>query len=103
QTIPSCVMGGVCLTLYGFIAISGLKMLREVNLNNGKNLFIIAAILISGIGGLSIQIPYAIAENGAISKTIQITSIATALILGIATNAILNRVENDTQNNETKK
>ena len=72
-------------------------------MNNGKNLFIIAAILISGIGGLSIQIPYAIAENGSISKTIQITSIATALILGIATNAILNRVENDTQNNETKK
>ena len=93
QTIPSCVMGGVCLTFYGFISISGLKMLKNVDLNTNKNLFVIASILIAGIGGLSIQIPYAFAANGAILKTIQITSIATALILGIVTNVILNRVE----------
>ena len=94
QTIPSCVMGGVCLTLYGFIAVSGLKMFKGLDLNDNKNLFVVSAILISGIGGLTIQIPYALAENGAVAKTIQITSIATALILGIVTNAILTRVEN---------
>ena len=94
QTIPSCVMGGVCLTLYGFIAVSGLKMFKNLDLNENKNLFVVAAILISGIGGLTIQIPYAIAENGAIDKTIQITAIATALILGIITNAILTKVDN---------
>ncbi len=93
QTIPSCVMGGVCLTLYGFIAVSGLKMLREVNLDNNKNLFVIASILIAGIGGLKILIPYAIGESGEILKTIQITPIATALIIGIVTNAILSAVE----------
>ncbi len=38
QTIPNCVMGGVCLTLYGFIAVSGLKMFKEVDLNDNKNL-----------------------------------------------------------------
>ena len=102
QTIPRCVMGGVCLTLYGFIAVSGLKMLREVDLGEGKNLFVIASILISGIGGLSIQIPYAFAANGAILKTIQITPIATALILGIVTNAILTRVENGKKKNNEK-
>ena len=96
QTIPSCVMGGVCLTLYGFIAISGLKMIKDVNLNENKNLFVIASILIAGIGQLKIQIPYAFAENGAILSTIQITPIATALILGIITNAILTRVEKKT-------
>ena len=98
QTIPSCVMGGVCLTLYGFIAISGLKMLKNVDLNHNKNLFVIASILIAGIGGLKIQIPYAIAENGAVEKTIQITAIATALILGITTNAVLTFLENKQKN-----
>lgn len=93
QTIPSCVMGGVCLTLYGFIAVSGLKMFKNLDLDDNKNLFVVAAILISGIGGLAIQIPYAIAETGEITKTIQITSIATALIIGIVTNAILTKVE----------
>ena len=83
QTIPSCVMGGVCLTLYGFIAVSGLKMLKNVDMNQNKNLFVIAAILIAGIGGLKIQI----------TENIQITTIATALILGIVTNSILNLIE----------
>ncbi len=93
QTIPSCVMGGVCLTLYGFIAVSGLKMFKGLDLSENKNLFIVAAILITGIGGLTVQIPYALADNGAIAKFIQITSIATALILGIITNAVLTKLE----------
>ncbi len=92
QTIPSCVMGGVCLTLYGFIAVSGLKMFKNIDLGDNKNLFTVSAILISGIGGLSIQIPYAI-SGGHVSKTISITAIATALILGIVTYAIINALE----------
>lgn len=94
QTIPSCVMGGVCLTLYGFIAVSGLKMFKDLDLGDNKNLFVVSAILISGIGGLTLQIPYALADNGAVAKTIQVTAIATALILGIVTNLILTKVEN---------
>ena len=93
QTIPSCVMGGVCLTLYGFIAVSGLKMFKELDLADNKNLFVVSAILIAGIGGLTLQIPYSIADNGAVAKTIQVTSIATALILGIVTNFVLGKVE----------
>ena len=93
QTIPSCVMGGVCLTLYGFIAVSGLKMIKDVDLNENKNLFIVSAILIAGIGGLSVQIPYMIADNGAVAKAIQITSVATALILGIVTNFVLSKFD----------
>ncbi len=92
QTIPSCVMGGVCLTLYGFIAVSGLKMFKDLDLNENKNLFVVAAILIAGIGGLTIQIPYAVV-GGVVTKTIQITAIATALILGIVTNAVLTKLE----------
>ncbi len=102
QTIPSCVMGGVCLTLYGFIAVSGLKMFKNLDLEDNKNLFVVASILISGIGGLSIQIPYQIAKTGEITNTIQITSIATALIIGIVTNAILTKVEKSKLGAEAK-
>ena len=106
ETIPSCVMGGVCLTLYGFIAVSGLKMFKDIDLGENKNLFTVSAILIAGIGGLAIKIPYHIAGSdvldkagkvvmvaGTVDKTITITSIATALILGIITHAVINAVE----------
>ena len=93
RTIPNCVMGGVCLTLYGFIAVSGFKMFQQVDLNKSKNLFIVAAILISGIGGLALQIPYRVAGDGTILNAITITSIATALILGIITMVVTNAVE----------
>ncbi len=78
SSIPSCVMGGVCITLYGFIAVSGLKMLQPVDLNQNKNLFVAAVILICGIGGLTVSF-------GAVT----LTSVACALILGIIVNAIV--------------
>ncbi len=93
QTIPSCVMGGVCLTLYGFIAVSGLKMFKNIDLGENKNLFTVSTILIAGIGGLAIKIPYQIAGDGTVENTITITSIATALILGIVVHAIITAVE----------
>ena len=93
RTIPNCVMGGVCLTLYGFIAVSGFKMFQQVDLNKSKNLFTVAAILISGIGGLALQIPYRVAGDGTILNAITITSIATALILGIITMVVTNAIE----------
>ena len=51
-SIPSCVMGGVCISLYGFIAVSGLKMIQKIDLEDNKNLFVVSVILIAGIGGL---------------------------------------------------
>ena len=78
-TIPSCVMGGVCISLYGFIAVSGLKMLQKVDLGDNRNLFVAAVILIAGIGGLSVSF-----------GQIRVTNIACALILGIIANIILN-------------
>ena len=77
NTIPSCVIGGICIALYGFIAVSGLKMVQQVDLNESKNLFVVSSILVTGIGGLTLNF-----------GGIQITSIATALILGILTNLI---------------
>ena len=77
-TIPACVMGGVCIALYGFIAVSGLKMLQDVDLNDNHNLFVVSVILIAGVGGMSVSF-------GAVT----ITEVACALILGILTNVML--------------
>ncbi len=80
DSIPGCVMGGVCITLYGFIAVSGLKMIQKVDLEDNANLFTVSVILIAGIGGLAL----------AIGK-VTLTSIACALILGIIVNIILSK------------
>ena len=85
-TIPSCVMGGVCITLYGFIAVSGLKMLQKVDLGQNKNLFVVSVILIAGIGGMTLKI-----------GQVTITEIAGALILGIITNLILSRKQDEAE------
>ena len=80
DSIPGCVMGGVCITLYGFIAVSGLKMIQKVDLEENSNLFTASVILITGIGGMAL----------AIGK-VTLTSIACALILGIIVNIVLTR------------
>ncbi len=80
STIPSCVMGGVCITLYGFIAVSGLKMIQKVDLEENRNLFTVSAILIAGIGGMALKI-----------GPVVITEVACALILGIIVNLLLSK------------
>ena len=47
ETIPSCVIGGVSIALYGFISVSGLRMIKDIDLNETKNLFVVASIFIS--------------------------------------------------------
>ncbi len=79
-SIPNCVMGGVCVALYGFIAVSGLKMIQQVDLGDSSNLFVVSSILIPGIGGLSVSF-----------GKVTLTTIACALILGIITNIVLHR------------
>ena len=81
-SIPNCVMGGVCITLYGFIACSGLKMIQSVDLNQNKNLFVAAVILIAGVGGLSVTF-----------GQVTLTTTACALILGIITNLLVSKAK----------
>ena len=85
ETIPSCVTGGVSLVLYGFIASSGVKMLiqEKIDFSNTKNIFITSAILVVGIGGLSLKF------GNPNSPVITITSIAVAMIIGILLNFVL--------------
>ncbi len=78
STIPNCVMGGVCFALYGFIAVSGLKMIQSANLEDNRNLFTVSVILIAGVGGFVLHF-----------GTVEIKTIACALILGIITFLVL--------------
>lgn len=90
-TIPSCVMGGVCVALYGFIAVSGLKMIQSVDLNENSNLFVVSVILIAGVGGLCLSF-----------GQIKITAVACSLVLGIVTNLICS-AKNKKQEQENNK
>ena len=83
-TIPSCVMGGVCITLYGFIAVSGLKMIQQVDLGDNRNLFVVSIVLIAGIGGMALGI-----------GKVTLTAVACALILGIIANLVVNAKKTD--------
>jgi len=84
-SIPACVMGGVCISLYGFIAVSGLKMIQKVDLGDNRNLFVVSIVLISGIGGLSLTF-----------GKVTITNVACAVILGILTNLMLSKKKAET-------
>ncbi|BDC92939.1 uracil-xanthine permease family protein [Treponema bryantii] len=82
ETIPNCVMGGVCVALYGFIAVSGFKMFQSVDLNKNKNLFVASVIFITGVGGMVVSF-----------GAVEIRTVACALILGILTNLMLSNEE----------
>ena len=99
RTIPACVVAGMCFVLYGYIAVSGYKMIQSEDLSKAKNMFTMSVILVSGIGGLTLQIPYQIGvvdeASGLIGplKFISVSTIAFSLILGIITYNICEFVE----------
>jgi len=81
-TIPTPVMGGVSILLFGIIASSGLRMLvdSKIDFEDKRNLVIASVILIIGIGGAILKLPF---------KDIQIQGMALAAILGVVLNLIL--------------
>lgn len=84
ETIPSCVMGGVCIALYGFIAVSGFKMFQQVDLNKNRNLFVASVVFITGVGGMVVSF-----------GKVEIRTVACALILGILTNLMLSKEKDE--------
>lgn len=79
EAIPTCVIGGLSIALYGFIASSGFNMLHNVDLSDQKNIFVVSTILISGVGRLAIQF-----------YEVNFSPVACALVLGIITNLLVN-------------
>ena len=78
-SIPSCVIGGgTACVLYGFISSSGIKLLKDVDLNNSKNLILCSVILSIGISGIMIG-----------GDVFNLSGTALALVVGIILNLIL--------------
>ena len=80
QSIPSCVFGGCAMILYGYIACSGLKtIIREkTDLEDNKNLIVVAVILTTGVGGMFLQF-----------GSFQLAGVALSMILGVILNLVL--------------
>ncbi|MGI5888013.1 MAG: uracil-xanthine permease family protein [Oscillospiraceae bacterium] len=91
ETIPSCVMGGVCIALYGFIAVSGFKMIQKVDLNKNRNLFVTSIIFITGVGGLVVSF-----------GAVELRTVACALILGVLANVILSKEKDESSEKDSK-
>ena len=82
-SIPSCVIGGgTACVLYGFISSSGIKLLKDVDLNNSKNLILVSVVLSLGISGIVLG-----------GDTFSISGTALALVTGIILNLILKEKE----------
>ena len=98
-SIPAPVMGGACIALYGFIAVSGLKMIQKVDLGDNRNLFVVSVILIAGVGCFAMKF---VLPNDA--GEITLTEVACALILGIVVNLLVNikKNNNDKESEEPK-
>ncbi|MCW2240161.1 solute carrier family 23 protein [Azospirillum canadense] len=82
STIPTAVMGGVSIALFGVIASSGIRTLIEgkVDLGDKRNLLISSTILVIGIGGASLKF----GEGGFV-----VSSMALSAVLGVLLNALL--------------
>ncbi|WP_391120872.1 uracil-xanthine permease family protein [Psychrobacillus sp. L3] len=81
STIPTAVLGGVSILLFGIIASSGLRMLVENNIDfgNNRNLVIASVILVIGIGGAKFVV----------SESLSIEGMALAAIIGVILNLVL--------------
>lgn len=83
-TIPNTVLGGVSLLLYGFIAVNGLKVLiqNQIDFNKIRNIIIAATMLVIGLGGAALSIT---TKNSSIT----LSGMSLAAIIGILLNLLL--------------
>lgn len=84
SSIPSAVLGGVSILLYGFISVNGLKVLiqNKVDFENIKNVIIASSMLVLGLGGAAISI-----AKGNLS--LSISGMSLAAIVGILLNLLI--------------
>ena len=84
QSIPSAVLGGIMLLLFGFIASVGIQNLinSKVNLNETRNIIIVSVALTLGIGGA--VIPFG---------TFSLSGIGLSALAGVILNLVLPRTK----------
>ncbi|CAM4250535.1 solute carrier family 23 protein [Listeria booriae] len=79
-SVPTAVLGGISLLLFGVIATSGLRMMIEsrVDLSQNRNMIIASVVLVVGIGGLMIHV-----------GSFQLSGMAMAALIGIILNLVI--------------
>jgi uracil permease len=84
NSIPSPVMGGISLLLFGVIAASGIRMIVEarIDYSKSKNLVLTALVFVVGISGISINI-------GTAESPIQLKGMVLATLAGIILSLIM--------------
>lgn len=98
STIPTAVLGGVALLLYGFIAVNGLKVLikNQIDFGKSKNVVVASTMLVLGLGGAAISF-----VSGDFSITI--SGMSLAAIIGILLNLFLPAEKEDSETIEKEK
>jgi len=84
STLPSPVLGGACIALYGFIAGNGMKVMiqNQVDLSQTRNIQIVSIMLVLGLGGAAVSI--------LVGETpIAVSGMSLATVIGVLLNAVL--------------
>lgn len=98
RTIPTPVMGGISLMLFSMIALIGVKTIKDNNVKfNATNIFIMATILIIGIGGPYIEKATGITVGIPLTETVKINGLSFAAIVGITLNGIVSLISKKTK------
>jgi uracil permease len=93
MSIPTCVIGGVSMLLFGVIAVSGIRMLveKKTDFNNTHNLTVAAIILVIGVSGVSLQI-----------ETLQLKGMGLATVFAVVINLAINIFMKNSSLDKTK-
>lgn len=84
SSIPTPVLGGVSILLYGFISVNGLKILiqNKVDFGNAKNVIVASSMLVLGLGGAAISV---VTKN----INLSISGMSLAALVGILLNLLI--------------
>lgn len=99
QTLPTAAMGGVSFILFGTIASIGMRTISEANLDfsQSRNLLIVGVILVLGLGLGNVSLTWIFnllhAGNSEVAKTLSISGLFVATLVGVLLNLILPKTE----------
>ncbi|EKE01370.1 MAG: hypothetical protein ACD_21C00149G0001 [uncultured bacterium] len=84
QSIPTAVMGGISLFLFGVIAVAGIRYVVEEKVDYGKttNLVLSSVVFIIGVSGAAFQL-----------GTVQLTGVSLATLVGLVLSVLLHFLE----------
>lgn len=101
-SIPSAVMGGISIMLFGMIALIGFKTIKNGDVTfDWKNIVIIATIIIIGLGTTNLEKYTGISIGIPVGASVKITGVSLAALVGVILNMILNfKSEKEENRNE---